>query len=132
MTTPGFPKLKKSKRGFSLLPEKQNSFHCFAASGGGGRWHRRKSGTTKLLPWELHSTLSRHRFELSLSICAFFSIYFVHPLARCVLRYQKTLRDYFGDSGLLKFFSIIMVIVFVFFTSAEERFHRTLLSDMAG
>ncbi|XP_042099629.1 endoplasmic reticulum junction formation protein lunapark isoform X4 [Ovis aries] len=48
-----------------------------------------KSGTTKLLPWELHSA-SHHQAAIALNfVCehlCFVSIYFVHPLARCVLR----------------------------------------------
>lgn len=64
-----------------------------------------KSGTAELFPWELYylSYQATHRFKLSEHLC-FVSIYFVHLLAKCVLRYQKCPREvgYFLDLGTLK------------------------------
>ena len=76
---------------------------CFAVShdtGSAHTWNEEK-GTAKLRPQELHS-VSQHQDTIALN-CAcehtcFFSIYFVHPLARCVLRYRKTQETLFFGS----------------------------------
>ena len=66
---------------------------CFPASCCIGSEHScRERGPTKLLPWEPHSA-SKHQIVRALNcVCehlCFISICFVHPLARCVLRYNS-------------------------------------------
>jgi len=65
---------------------------------------------TKLLPWELHSASQHHTARVLTCVYehwCFLSIYSVHPLARCVLRHQKSLREVIlGGLGKLKNFSI--------------------------
>lgn len=56
-----------------------------------------ESGTTKLLPQELYSA-SQPQASITLNcvrehLC-FIWVYFVHPLARYILRYQKCLREH--------------------------------------
>lgn len=62
-----------------------------------GAWSR-DSGPTKLLPRQLHSTCQHQATRALNYVCerpCFILIYFVHPWARCLLRYQKRLRGVF-------------------------------------
>lgn len=76
---------------------------CFAVIHCTGTTHpSSKSGPAKLLPLKLHSAC-QHRTTIALKgVCehvCFVSMYFVHPLARCFLRDQKSLREViFGGS----------------------------------
>ena len=74
---------------------------CFPASCCRSSEHScRERGPAKLLPWEPRSA-SQHQVVIALNcVCehlCVISIYFVHPLAKCVLRYNSFFAlHYFG------------------------------------
>lgn len=112
-----FGNWKKSKENFCFYEERQKAkiafSVCFAMSLHGGNArpeHWGKSGPTELLPQEIHST-SQYPVARALNyVCehlCFVLIYSVHPLARCVLRYQRRLREVIlGGPGMPKHFSM--------------------------
>ena len=74
----------------------------------GAAWTPNNDNGPADLPWELNSASQRQaaRGLDCASICAL-SVYFVHPLARCVLRYQKSLTEIiFGSGNTQKIFHI--------------------------
>ena len=81
-----------------------------------------ESGLIKLLPQELHSA-SKHqapRVNCVWKYLCFILIYFVHPLAKWVLRYQKSLREvtFWGPYKLIVITSLFYAI------SPHKSFHR--------
>lgn len=66
----------------------------------------------------------------------FILIYFVHSLARCVLRYQKSLRGvifWFGEHAKRLPYKLMVIPSSLYIISASKRFHRkVLLSDSQG
>jgi len=113
-----FGNWKKSKENFCFYKERQKAkiafSVCFAMSHYGGSArpeHRGKSGPIELLPQEIHST-SQYPVARALNcVCehlCFVLIYSVHPLARCVLRYQKSLKEVIlgGSRNAQTFFHI--------------------------
>lgn len=83
-----YEKRRKAKRAFGVR---------FAASPYRGSVHpSSESGPSKLLPQELYSASQYQAIRALKCVCehlCFISIYCVHPLARCVLMYQKCLRE---------------------------------------
>ena len=88
---------------------------CFAASHYRGSMHPSgESGPANLFPGELHSA-SRHQAAVALNcvcerLCCIW-IYFVHPLAGCVLRYEKNLREVIFRSGKAQQFFLYELVV---------------------
>ena len=109
---------------------------CFTVNPYRGNLSRESSPAQLLLP-KLHSAFQHQATRALNCICehlCFISIYFVHLLARCVLRYQKSLGEViFGVWERWKLFpSKLMVIassLYVFLGS--EMFHSdaVLLDD---
>lgn len=69
----------------------------------------REGGPTRLLPWELHfsmSVSSSQSCELCLWALRLLPIYFAHLLARYVLRCQKSQKAYFLGLRMLKNFPL--------------------------
>ena len=107
-----FTNRKKSKEDFPLYekrPKAKIVFGvCFTTSHYRSSRHpSREMGPTKLLPQGAHSASppSRQSFELSVSIGTSSPSIFVHLLARCVRRQQKSLREViFGVWECLKMF----------------------------
>lgn len=93
--------MKKSKEDLHLHKKKVQSensiWHLFCSESWRGRVYlKNRSDTTKLLPQKLHSGL-QHQATMALNgVCehlCFIPIYYVHSLARYVLKYQKSLRE---------------------------------------
>lgn len=109
-----FCKSNEIWRGFSLLLEKlkrENHVVCFAGSPyrGSTSCPGRETPPAQLLPRETHSA-SQHSAAIALNcvgkhLC-FISIYFVHLLERCVLRYWKSLRSYLQGLRNTRDFSV--------------------------
>lgn len=86
-----------------------------------------ESGTAQPPPRNYNQHLSFKPWHLN-CVCdhlCFISIYLVHPLARRVLRYQKSLRDIFGVWECSKHFPFKLMAISFYAISAYERFHRT-------
>jgi len=110
-----FANWKKYEEDFSFYEKRWNVIIviniCFAAS----CYRGSQSGPSNLLPWEpqwasqppatrVQSSAQRHTY--------FISIYFVHLLARCVLRYQKILKKFISLVWeCSKFFSYKLMII---------------------
>lgn len=110
---------KEIQRGFSLLPKNgkgENSIQCLFCSEmrgcpRGSTHPEQGEWPPKLLPWKLHPA-SQHPAATALNrICDylwFISTYPIQPLARCVLRYQKSPKELiFSRSGNAQNFSHI-------------------------
>lgn len=98
-------------RGFLFLgktAKNENCVQCWVCCYRGSTW-------PKQLMWPHHVPSSENILSISVSSIAFnhvfeglcfISIYFVHLLARCIIKYQNTPRDYFLDWRILSNFSI--------------------------
>ena len=128
-----FCKPHETWRGFALLLENaksENRVRCWFCRELLQRQQTMSSerGPVQLFSQELHSA-SQHQAARALNCVSnhlcFISIDFAHLLARCVLRYHKSLRSYFGGLGTLNIFPYkLMVIASSLYTiSAYKRFH---------
>lgn len=113
---------------------------CFAAN------HYRGHGYSEQQEWPHQApssglySASQHQATIALScVCehhCFILAYFGHPLARCVLRYQKSLRGYFSGLEHSKNFPLykFMVSASSFYTILAYKGSQriTLLLDSRG
>lgn len=142
---PIFANWKKSREDFLLSGkrQKQKQHSVFVS-----HWAIREREPAQQLKWRHQAPSPRTALSLSAASCPgsgtvwpdlhFISLYFVHSLAICVLRYQKKpKRSYFGGLEMLKKFFIWIngscLVTSCHFGFYQERSHRnTLFSDSRG